>query len=197
MVERDNPNVSEVYELDFYNYDEVVRLRDIDFHIAFSVESYFDRSMKDNPKYVKYLVRTYGRKNGVEFEHILPTHKCEEADWALFPPADKGSFDAIEEIKKDESRGMYCLEPSADIEIYGHEKNENYQRLEIVMLPCNYVHTHLGYEGDSVHPECDADLEEQIKYLGPLDVMLYYTEDKLEARGFGDDSIKRRGILRG
>lgn len=53
---------------------------------------------------------------------------------------------------------MYCLEPDADIEIYGNERGGDYQRLEIVLVPCNYVHSYLGYEDDSIHPDCVADL---------------------------------------
>lgn len=53
---------------------------------------------------------------------------------------------------------MYCLERDANVQIYGNEKDFFYQRLEIVIVPCNYVHTYLGYEGDSIHPECVADL---------------------------------------
>lgn len=31
LVEKHNPNVSEVYELDFYNYEEVISLDEINF----------------------------------------------------------------------------------------------------------------------------------------------------------------------
>ena len=71
---------------------------------------------------------------------------------------------------------MFCLDWSDDILLYGNEKNEEYQRIELVLTPCNYLHTHLGFEGDTIHPECVADLEKQIEYLGPLDFMIYHTE---------------------
>lgn len=73
---------------------------------------------------------------------------------------------------------MFCLDwHDAKLRLYGNEKNTNFQRLEIIFLPCNYLHTHLGYEGDSVHPECVADLQQQIDYLGPLDFMIYHTQE--------------------
>lgn len=95
------------------------------------------------------------------------------------PVPDKGSFDAIAEIKKNPKRGMYCLDLDEEISLFGNERNDNYASLEIVLVPCNYVHSHLGYEGDSIHPECIADIAKQIEYLGPIDLMLYYSEDKL------------------
>ena len=47
----------------------------------------------------------------------------------------------------DPERGMFCLDwvDSDPIEIIGSEFDEDYTRLEVVLLPCNYVHTMLGY----------------------------------------------------
>ena len=63
---------------------------------------------------------------------------------------------------------MFCIDADETIRIYGNENNNNYQRIEILLTPCNYLHTHLGYEGDSVHPDCIADLDQQMEYLGPI-----------------------------
>ena len=54
----------------------------------------------------------------------------------------------------------------------------------------------MGYEGDSIHPECVADLAKQIEYLGPIDLMLYYSEDKLAARSFGEEALSTQSSLR-
>ena len=45
------------------------------------------------------------------------------------------------------------------------------------MLPCNYIHTHLGFTGDVVADECVADFEAQIEYLGSLRVNLFYNDE--------------------
>ena len=58
-----------------------------------------------------------------------------------------------------------------------------------MLVPCNYQHTYLGYTGDSVAPECIADLEQQIEYLGPLNILLYYTEGFFKQRNYGSESI--------
>lgn len=158
LVSKENPNVSEVNELDYYNFEEVLSLQDIDFKIAFSVEGYLSREIKDNPKYVKYIVRQFGKENGYPYERILPYHKCTLEDWKALPMPDKGSFDALAEIKDNPKRGMYCLDLDQEVNLYGNERNANYASLEIILAPCNYVHSHLGYEEDSVHPECIADL---------------------------------------
>ena len=110
---------------------------------------------------MKYLVRSYGNKDGVPFEKILPFHRCEESDWALFAPPAKGHKDRIDLIKENPKRGMFCLdwEPDElmDLELYGDENNKNFMKLEVLFLPCNYLHTYFGYTDDSIHPDCIAD----------------------------------------
>lgn len=86
------------------------------------------------------MVRTFGKKDGEEFERILPTHECTDEDWDLFPPADKHSLDGITNIREDPKRGMFCLDKDEDISIYGNERNDNFQSLRIYFLPCNYIH---------------------------------------------------------
>ena len=57
---------------------------------------------------------------------------------------------------------MLCIDwhdPEIPIKIMGDEAQDNYQRLEAVLLPCNYVHTQWGYNSDSIHPECVPSLE--------------------------------------
>ena len=85
---------------------------------------------------------------------------------------------------------MYCLDWSSPevLKIYGNERNDFYQRIEFVIVPCNYLHTIWGYE-DTIADECVADLDAQIDYLGPLDVMLYVTEDVLMQSEYNEDSI--------
>ena len=51
--------------------------------------------------------------------------------------------------------------------VTGEFGDDYYTKLDILLTPCNYLHTHSNYTGDSVSPECVPDLEEQIKYIGP------------------------------
>ena len=56
---------------------------------------------------------------------------------------------------------MFCLDwdKQEPIEIIGSDIDDDYTRLEVVLVPCNYMHTMLGYQGDSISPECITDLE--------------------------------------
>ena len=58
----------------------------------------------------------------------------------------------------------------------GGESDASYQRIEFVLVPCNYLHLHLGYTGDSIHPECIANLTAQQEYLGNIKVF-FLTEE--------------------
>ena len=57
---------------------------------------------------------------------------------------------------------MLCIDWKDDypVEILGSEFDSDYSRLEVLLLPCNYLHTMLGYQGDSISDECVGSLEE-------------------------------------
>ena len=50
--------------------------------MAWSVEGVLDKKNKDDPKYVKWIVRLIGKENGTWYEKILPHYKCTEDDYA-------------------------------------------------------------------------------------------------------------------
>ena len=181
LVTLHNADVTSVLETDVYDYNERLNLNDIGFRFAFSVRGYHSQELKDSSKYVKYIVRLFGRKEGKEFERLLPYHKCKSSDWENFTEPSKAYSDSFQVIKDDPKGVMYCIDWEGDdvepIEIYGNEKNDEYQRVELVLVPCNYLHTHLGYEGDTIAPECIADLDKQIEYLGPIEFLVYHTQE--------------------
>ena len=57
LMDKYNPNISEVKEQNFYNSDTRLNLHDIGFRFAFSVEGNVDQLMRDDHRYVKYMVR--------------------------------------------------------------------------------------------------------------------------------------------
>lgn len=126
LMGKHNPNVSEVWERNIHDSNDRLSLNAINFKMAFSVEGYHVREMKNDPRYVKYLVRIFGIHEGKEYEKFIPYHKCTEADWAEFAPPAKSAIDGWTAIKSDPKRGMYCLDLTEDIDLYGNEKNDEY-----------------------------------------------------------------------
>jgi len=61
------------------------------FRFAFTVEGRLDVEVKDDPTFVKYVVRVLTYTDGQESEKLLSYHKCNETDWNDFAPASKGS----------------------------------------------------------------------------------------------------------
>ena len=56
---------------------------------------------------------------------------------------------------------MLCIDwkiEDVPITIMGDEGEDDYQRMEAILVPCNYKHTMFGYEGDSIHSECEPNL---------------------------------------
>ena len=95
LIIRNNPNINETHIPDHYTIEDRINLDDIGFRMAWSVEGNLDKKNKDDPKYVKWIVRLLGKENGTWYEKILPHHKCTEEDFAYFSevePKSKRNF---------------------------------------------------------------------------------------------------------
>ena len=71
-----NAQVSSYNESYINGEESSISFRDINMSLAFSFVSYNEGKLIDDPRYVKWIIRTYGEKDGKAFEHILPYHKC-------------------------------------------------------------------------------------------------------------------------
>ena len=67
MMSKHNPFISEIKEKNFFDYNTRLDLNEINFKMAFSIEGYLDKEVKNDPRYVKYIVRLTGFKNGVGY----------------------------------------------------------------------------------------------------------------------------------
>ena len=161
LISRQNPSISQHKQLAVFDSSEVVDFKEEGVRIAFGVEGYLDGQVKDDPRYVKYLVRLLGEKDGVKYEHILDYHKCTSEELDDFGEPSLQSIASVKSFKKGDKKHLFCLDWDnlnvGDLGIWGSTSNEdNYQRWEFVLLPCNYVHAEFGDIGDSVNPECEA-----------------------------------------
>ena len=51
--------------------------------------------------------------------------------------------------------------------------------MEIVIVPCNYVHDDFEYESaEDIPDECVEDLQAQKDYLGAIDFIVYTSNDE-------------------
>ena len=74
----------------------------------------------------------------------------------------------------------------------GLEEDEFY-RLEIIVAPCNYIHSHLGTESEEdgyESDQCKPGLKAQTEYTGPLDIIIYVAHENFNPARFKDDSIQ-------
>ena len=65
LIDRHNPNISAYYLEDGMSFGEKLNANERGFRIAVSVESFLKpNDQKNDPKYVKYLFRLAGKRNG-------------------------------------------------------------------------------------------------------------------------------------
>ena len=91
---------------------------------------------------------------------MLPYHTCTEEDYAEFYPVENSSSKLLNAVRSNPDRGFLCIDWTDDnpVEFVGESNDNDYTRLDVMIVPCNYIHIEMGYEGDSVYPECEGDL---------------------------------------
>ena len=80
------------------------------FRFAFTIENYLAAEVKNDPAYVKYLIRFLTSTNGVFSEKLIPYHECNDTDWIKFAPPAKAFEDKFEKIRDDPKRGFFCVD---------------------------------------------------------------------------------------
>ena len=54
------------------------------------------------------MVRFWGKKDGVEYEKMLPFHKCTAEDFEEFAPPQPEALKTLEIMKESETQGLFC-----------------------------------------------------------------------------------------
>ena len=67
--------------------------------------------------------------------------------------------------------GFFCIDEN-DLYVGGHFSFQDAAELYFILTPCNYLHTDYGQTDDYVSQDCVADLNEQIDYLGPIELVM-------------------------
>lgn len=68
LLERSDPIIAKYTQDAFFSVDDPLDFRSMNNKIAFAFQSYMSKEFKDDPRYVKWFVRLYGRRNGEPFE---------------------------------------------------------------------------------------------------------------------------------
>lgn len=145
---------------DYLSSTEEINLDAINFKFAFTVEGYYDKKRKHDPRYVKQRVQLTTKADGVLTSLLVPFHDCTEEDYAQFYPVNEQSRIPLKAVQERVGRGLYCVDKDIDLNVYGKSPGD-YQFVEILFLPCNViVDDDYGFK-DSVSNECVDDLEAQ------------------------------------
>ena len=122
MLNRHNPSVSSYLKSSFLDSSNIVNFKDKNLRFAFGVEGYLDKELKDDPKFVKSILRFMRKVEGVEEERFVNYHKCTALDFEDFAPPSSDSIALLHTYKTDPSRNLYCInfdELGNDMEIWG------------------------------------------------------------------------------
>ena len=89
LISKHGPNISS-YEKEDAMANVALNLNKRNSRFAFTIESYHSPyNQKSDPRYVKYLFRLYGKREGKLYQRVLPYHKCTEEEYNEFYPVKK------------------------------------------------------------------------------------------------------------
>lgn len=140
LVYKANPLINEVPNPGYFSNKDALNLNDLDFRFAFTVENYMTGQVRDDSRYVKWIIRFFGKEDTVPYERVVDYHKCTAEDYAQFYPVSTKSEKQLASIRDREDRGFYCLDWDDDSKIWGETSAGDHQRIEMLFVPCNYVH---------------------------------------------------------
>ena len=126
LLKHRNPNLS-TYAKDVQT-GSTMNLNDRKFRVAFAVEPYYaPHFLLNDPAYVKWYFRKWGKKDGVSYEKLLQPHICTDEDYAEFFTISEQSAIFLKEIREDPRRDFYCIDWDDEdpIEIWGAETDAN------------------------------------------------------------------------
>ena len=100
---------------------------------------------------------------------------------------------------KKENRSLFCLNWAAvgrQMELNGFQSSiENYQFFSFDLVPCNYIHSYLGYQNDSIAEGCISDRKAQEEYLGDVDVTILISQQNFIQDEYGEKAIRDEAIF--
>ena len=84
---------------------------------------------------------------------------------------------------------LYCIDYDDSIKIAGTGYSLDYEKLEVVFAPCNYLHSTAGYLDRPVPDTCIGDLEKQLEYLGNMQITVLYNDEEFNQAEYGSGAI--------
>ena len=127
--------------------------------MAFTVEGRYDLERKDDLRFVKYLVYINELVNGEFKRKEVSYHPCTDKDYEQFYSIEKNSESLFENIQSDEKRGFYCIDwTKEEMVIFGSQNSDNFQKIEVVLVPCNMSYKKLkGIDEVEMPEKCILD----------------------------------------
>ena len=110
LINRENPNVSTFKEEFVLNSEDRLNLNEVGMRFAWTWEGYSSRELKNDPRFVKQLVRMSGRTDGKLVETLLDYHMCTWEDLEHFAPPTLDSERVLNSIMEDPKRGLFCFD---------------------------------------------------------------------------------------
>ena len=195
LFNRSNPNISTFTEEYKLSSDHKLNLKEQAIRFTWTIEGYVDKELKNDPRFVKFLMRAGGRQKSEIYEKILDYHVCTEEDFKEFAQPTLDSERVLISILNDPKRGLLCFDweqLSETLEIWGVSQYNDFQFIDFAVVPCQYNHTNFLEADDEIADECIWNRTQQMEYLGNLRAYVYMSEKVFQLNQYGENTFSYR-----
>ena len=188
LVNKHSPQVLSYEVADAFGEDDRLDTSQSDFMLAVALEDFNTGEIKKDPRYVKWYAEYLDNDMGVKTKTEVPMHECSEEDYAKFHTPNDAALERLERIK--ENGGMMCIDWKRDSVVFsGNENSASYRAMDIMIVPCGMRETIIGGTEDRVPEDCNYDRDAFMKYLGSIQMLMYFNKGQFELGEFGDESV--------
>ena len=111
LFNKNNPLVNVVKKPNAIDEAEIINIGASDFRFTFGIELKLGKVFADDPAFLKWRVRHYGKKNGEYFQNFLPFHKCTAEDMEQFYPiSDEWASSYSRRLNDQGVLNSYCID---------------------------------------------------------------------------------------
>ena len=122
---------------------------------------------------VKWTAEHIISVDGEKSRKAIDMHLCTDEDYASFYEPTEEAANRLVKMKKN--GGMMCLDWEKEDPFFaGYESNPDYKTLDLMFLPCSADDRLSGTNESRIPENCNSNRDELIKYLGPLQMVLYF-----------------------
>ena len=193
LLQRQNPQISFIEEKNAFEEGASIKITNGNFPVAVSLSGALDDIVRHDPSYVKFSTHLVDFQKGKVTRTEVPMSRCTDSYYENFYEVEEEAAGELHLMKTEPTRELLCIDFDAvDIDLRGTFSSGNYAILDIIAMPCSIdLKEAFKFADSKIGSDCQHDLDEIKRYLGPVQMTIYFNQERLDLNQYDDSRVKR------